>query len=107
MEGSQLHDDGRDSPHQEEPQEDVESDADDRAELVRTRGWGYGMKEVAPSVAYVEPDLAAYFAEFEGLTEASQVAICRTYANYLAARTRREPVKRRKRSAWQPQYEEP
>lgn len=33
------------------------------------------------------PDLASYFAQF-GLPNESQIAMCRTYANYLAALTR-------------------
>lgn len=33
------------------------------------------------------PDLAEYFAKF-GLPNESQIAMCRTYANYLAALTR-------------------
>lgn len=90
-----------------EPDSDGEVDEDQnslegRAELRRTQGRvfapAYGGKEPWAPVAYEEPDLAEYFSGFEGLTEASQIAICRTYANYLAARARREPVKRRKRS---------
>lgn len=34
-----------------------------------------------------EPDLAAYFEQFE-LTEQQQIAMCRTYANYLSQKVR-------------------
>lgn len=42
------------------------------------------------------PDLADYFSQFLGLQEVSQIAICRTYANYLAAKRKRltPPTKR-------------
>lgn len=94
-------------PHQgSDPEEDVEEDEDvGRPALTMTRGRAFSQaiaqKEPWAPVAYEEPDLAEYFGQFEGLTEASQVAICRTFANYLAAKQRREPVKRRKRSAAQ------
>lgn len=39
------------------------------------------------------PNLAAYFALFESITEADQVKICRAYANYLASKS----VKNRQR----------
>jgi len=88
---------------QEEPAEDVQAESEDeRTALKITRGrafsGGVGGKSPWAPVAYEEPDLAEYFAQYEGLTEASQIAICRTFANYLAARARREPVKRRRRS---------
>lgn len=35
----------------------------------------------------VQPDLAAYFEQFE-LTEQQQIAMCRTYANYLSQKVR-------------------
>lgn len=41
-----------------------------------------------------EPDLASYFSKF-GLDPSSQIAMCRTYANYLAALVR--PKRYRKR----------
>lgn len=46
-----------------------------------------------------EPDLALFFSNF-GLDDVAQIAICRTYASYLAARTRsgvRGPYKRAKK----------
>lgn len=45
------------------------------------------------------PDLADYFSEFQGISEVSQIAICRTYANYLAAKQKRlkPPTKRQKK----------
>lgn len=42
-------------------------------------------------LALESPDLAEYFDQFEGISEISQIAICRTYANYLAARQKRAP----------------
>lgn len=39
-----------------------------------------------------QPDLAEYFASF-GLAHESQIAMCRTYANYLAALTRPKKYK--------------
>lgn len=36
---------------------------------------------------YEEPDLRSYFAQFQ-LSEQSQIALCRTFANYLAQKTR-------------------
>lgn len=36
---------------------------------------------------YEEPDLRSYFSQFS-MTEASQIALCRTWANYLAQKTR-------------------
>lgn len=98
-------------PHQgSEPDEDVEDEEDaGRPALTMTRGRAFraavaGKEPWAP-VACEEPDLAEYFSAFEGLSEASQVAICRTFANYLAAKQRREPVKRRRRAA-PPAYED-
>ncbi len=41
-----------------------------------------------------EPDLADYFTQWENLSDASVIAICRTYANYLAAKTRPMKYKR-------------
>lgn len=95
-------------PHQgSEPEEDVEEEEDERPALKMTRGRAFSRavsgKEPWAPVAYEEPDLAEYFSGFEGLSEASQVAICRTFANYLAAKQRREPVKRRRRM--QPQWQ--
>lgn len=96
--------------HGSEPDEDVEDEEDGgRPALTMTRGRAFraavaGKEPWAP-VAYEEPDLAEYFSAFEGLSEASQVAICRTFANYLAAKQRREPVKRRRRAA-PPAYED-
>ena len=44
------------------------------------------------------PDLAQYFDQFENMPDESRIAICRTYANYLAAKLRRlkPPQKRQK-----------
>ncbi len=50
---------------------------------------------VESSEADEQPDLGAYFASF-GLAHASQIAMCRTYANYLAAMTRPKKYKSRK-----------
>lgn len=45
-----------------------------------------------------EPDLVVYFSQFLDLPEVSQIAICRTYANYLAAKQKRlKPQKKRQR----------
>lgn len=41
-------------------------------------------------------DLGVYFAQF-GLSHASQIALCRTYANYLAALTRPKEYNVRKK----------
>lgn len=41
-----------------------------------------------------EPDLAEYFAQWPDLEDASMIAMCRCWANYLAAKTR--PKKYRK-----------
>jgi len=92
-----------------EPEEEEEVEEDERDTLKMTRGRAFSAavagKEPWAPVEYMEPDLAEYFSGFEGLSEASMVAICRTFANYLAAKQRREPVKRRKRVAYR-EYEE-
>lgn len=51
----------------------------------------------------VKPDLAVYFSEF-ALDDQSVIAVCRSYASYLAAKNRpaggvRGPYKRRNRSS--------
>lgn len=47
------------------------------------------------------PDLGEYFSGFE-LTAVSQIAMCRTYANYLAALSR--PKRYTKRGTSKPQF---
>lgn len=42
-----------------------------------------------------EPDLAAYFAEFEGFDELSQAKYCRAYANMLAAKSDKNKIRNR------------
>lgn len=52
------------------------------------------------------PDLGEYFAEFD-LTEQQQIAMCRTYANYLAQRCRaraKTPPGPQKKGSWKGGY---
>ncbi len=53
-----------------------------------------------------EPDLAEYFAQWE-LSDAGCIAICRTYANYLAAKTRPKKYLKRTRTEVAKDYSGP
>jgi len=46
---------------------------------------------------YGEPDLTAYFAQWPDMEEFAQIAMCRTFANYLAQKMRaRQPRQEKK-----------
>lgn len=64
----------------EEQVEEIEEDLDSATVRKRNSRFEYdeGMEQ---------PDLAAYFEQFE-LTEQQQIAMCRTYANYLSQKVR-------------------
>ncbi len=57
--------------------------------------WEHPEEEEVDEEALLGPDLADYFATF-GLAHESQIAMCRTYANYLAALTRPKKYTSRK-----------
>jgi hypothetical protein len=73
---------------------DIDAQEDDEVEIVDEEA----LDQSAPSTlkrtrrfefdeGVEQPDLAAYFEQFE-LTEQQQIAMCRTYANYLSQKVR-------------------
>ncbi len=67
----------------------------DNEQLAALNGFEEGQSQKTPAnwleeedeAVLGEPDLAEYFAQWE-LNDPAVIAICRTYANYLAAKTR-------------------
>lgn len=69
-----------DAQEDDENVEEIEEDLD--SATIRKRNSRFEYDE-----GMIQPDLAAYFEQFE-LTEQQQIAMCRTYANYLSQKVR-------------------
>lgn len=81
----------------EEEEELFEEDEGDEEILQHQQGWKRSLR-CEEKYEDFRPDLAVYFAEF-GLTEQQQIAMCRTYANYLAQKVRAAMKEKRTESA--------